>query len=71
MHEFVFVTFGGHELNYVTGQHGPDYCFYINFCPCLCFFESKLQANWRHLWADYRLYGKMSRPAGRTPRPNA
>jgi hypothetical protein len=42
MHEYVFVVaiFGGHELNYVTGQREPDYCFYVNFGPCPVLFIS-------------------------------
>jgi hypothetical protein len=70
MHEFVFVvfTFGGHELNHVIGQHGPDCCSLL--ISVLAEFFYFLSPNWRHLWTNFRPSGKMGHPARRTHDPN-
>jgi hypothetical protein len=41
MHEFVFivVTFGGHEMNHVTGQRRPDYCSMLILVLVVLFFD--------------------------------
>jgi hypothetical protein len=72
MHEFIFVvvTFGGHEINHVTGQRGPDCCsLLISVLAQLLLFFDFLSPNWWHRWTDFRWSDKMGRPAGRTPRP--
>jgi hypothetical protein len=67
MHEFVFVvvTFGGNELNHVTGLGGPDYYFMLILVLVLSFFsfsEAKIWTNRRQVSAPIFVHPENGSP---------